>query len=139
MLALPANVVQHQHGADRLAGTIADQRHRRLDRHRPGTAPRQQQDGLVRPALLQRQRHQVGHRRARAFVVQRTYLPHRQSLRFHSAPAGQQLRRRVKGLDPPPYIRGDDGVADRLQGHLRTFLLGKQLGLGQLLLGNVGQ
>ncbi len=55
------------------------------------------------------------------------------------APASQRFSRRVQRLDTAPDVGGNHRIADRLQGDLRTLLLGEQLCLIALVFGDIGE
>src|SRR5580658_3622167 len=138
-LARFADVVEHQHAAGHVAGTVADRRGGALDVQLVAVAADEQHrpDRFDRTDAPDRHRQRVLQRFAGLLVERTEDLLDRAAHGVFQAPAGQLFGDRVDVVDGRVCIGGDDAVADRLQGDLRALLLAKQRLLVQLALGDV--
>ena len=86
-----------------------------------------------------RQRSSGFSRSSRAhFIQQPQHLADRLAARLGAGPAGELLGDRIEVIDAAFAVGGDHRIADRLQRHLRAFLLGEHRLLGALARGDVG-
>src|SRR5690606_27773637 len=138
-LAALAHVVEHQHAAGDVAGSVANRRGAALDVQLVAVAADQQRrthrlDG-ARAANGDRER--ILERLARFFVEAAEDLVDHPSLRMRQAPAGPLLGDRIQIFDAALRVGRDDAVTDRLQRDLRALLFLEQRFLEQLALGDV--
>ena len=138
-LAALADVVEHQHAAEHIAGAVANGRGAALDVQLVAVAPDQQRrpHALDRARAPDRNRQRILQRLAGLLVEAAEDLVDDAALRVLQAPAGELLRHRVEILDAALGVGRDHAVADRLQRDLRAFLLLEQRVLEELALGDV--
>ena len=134
------DIVEHKDRADRRTVAIADRRRRRVDADFTAIAPHEDRVAAKLDAapLLQQRRHRIDLNSPVGLVDDPEHFLERTAARLGARPSRQRLRRRIERLDTALLVGGDDAFGNRLQRDLRAVLLGVELRLGLLAIGDVG-
>ena len=134
-----ADIVEHQHAADHVAGVVMDRRggilHRRVEAVPVAQqgAPGEIHDGVV----FDRRAQRVVDRPPVAGIEQLEHFLDRPPPRLRVVPAGHRLGDGVERADAQFRVGGDHGVADRSQGDLGQLAFAVQRILERLARGDV--
>src|SRR5437660_115108 len=133
------DIVKHDDRADDPALAVADRSGGFLDRHFLTGARDEHRvvGGGAALAATQHAQQRIVDRLARDLVDEIQDLADRAAARLLQAPGRQALGDRIDVFDAPLGIGADDGVANRLERHLRPLLLGEHRLLGALALRDV--
>lgn len=123
--ALLADVVEHQHGTDQIARTVADRRSRILDGDLLASTP--DGHGVLREIeclpFAQTAHHRTLAGSEGRFVHHAQNVTDELLLRLAVLPSGQALGHGIHIVDAPVGVGRDDAVADRPQRHLGALFL----------------
>jgi hypothetical protein len=131
--------MEHQHHPHDVARTVANRRGGFIDRNLGAIAPQQQyiRRNLDAGSRAQHDLDRIGQSLARRLLEGLAHDIQGLPAGLERAPTRQRLGDRIEVVDQAVDVRGDHGIADRLERHLRALLFGKQLCLGELPVGHV--